>query len=53
MVASRREEKPEGREREVGGRFWLGEMGLGVFILLEFSHLMAQVPRLTFILSLA
>ena len=53
MAARRREEKPGGREREVGERFWLREMGLGVFILLEFSHLMVQVPRLTFILSLA
>ena len=52
MVASRREEKPEGRER--GRRTFLAwRNGLGVFILLEFSHLMAQVPRLTFILSLA
>ena len=42
------EENLEG-VREVGGRFLAERMGLGMFLQVEFSHLMAQVPRLTFI----
>ena len=40
-----KEKKNQKEEREKGGRFWLEEWGLGVFVLLVLSRLMAQVPR--------
>ena len=39
------EKKNQEGVREVGGRFWAERMGLGMVLQLEFSHLMAQVPR--------
>ena len=39
------EKKNQEGVSEVGGRFWAERMGLGMVLQLEFSHLMAQVPR--------